>query len=350
MPKKEKEKNKRKTHIVKNKGLRRVCAVVCLCFGLLSVSLPFVRSNGKISVSAADNSSLYPSDSYIFVTGYCPSFCVSWNSPSVTTLAYAPTLIVNKDKYYVCIGDTLVVAPFVDSVQNSVKIDVPFYNTASGTSVKNATPDYGFSIQVYADSSPGGSVGYDASTLYSLLGSGAIVFKSLDVVNVCTKDNVLNENMCYYEFLFNSSTDNTITYKTIIRLVRVDNDASSLSQGFQFYSNSSDARYFPYSWFYTGVPSNDAFYQRGYLCGYDNGYSKGYELGDTNGYTRGDSVGYQRGVNESLDNITPWGYIVNAVDWFFKIEIMPGVKLSLIFSIGFGVLMLGFVLKIFLGG
>ena len=54
------KKNLRKTHLIKNKGLRRVCAVVCLCFALFAVALPFTRSRGNLTVSAASTTVVVP--------------------------------------------------------------------------------------------------------------------------------------------------------------------------------------------------------------------------------------------------------------------------------------------------
>ena len=88
--------------------------------------------------------------------------------------------------------------------------------------------------------------------------------------------------------------------------------------------------------------------------GFDDGWREGTQEGDRVGYERGkadgEEIGYQRGIGETLENITPWQHIVTGVNSFLRIEPIPGVSFSLVFSIGFGIILFGFVIKIFLGG
>lgn len=88
--------------------------------------------------------------------------------------------------------------------------------------------------------------------------------------------------------------------------------------------------------------------------GYDDGFRDGADEGDQVGYERGkaegEDIGYQRGINERLEDITPWQHIVSAVNNFLNIQILPNVRISLVLSVSFGLILLGFAIKIFLGG
>lgn len=100
--------------------------------------------------------------------------------------------------------------------------------------------------------------------------------------------------------------------------------------------------------------STDNQYQQGYDDGKNAGLAQGqitgYNDGKTAGLTEGEEIGYQKGLNEKLQNITPWQTIVDGVNSFLNIQVLPNIKLSLILSVGFGLILLGFAIKIFLGG
>lgn len=87
---------------------------------------------------------------------------------------------------------------------------------------------------------------------------------------------------------------------------------------------------------------------------YQQGYSDGYLTGFSEGQNAGFSLGYEDGLakgrSEALADITPWKHIVNGVNSFLNLEILPGVRLSLLIYLSFGLILLGFLLKFFLGG
>lgn len=81
--------------------------------------------------------------------------------------------------------------------------------------------------------------------------------------------------------------------------------------------------------------------------GYDIGYDSGYDVG----YDSGSDAGYLEGVDASLGDITPWQYLVQQVDAFFNIPIFGSeVTFGTVLSIGFGLILIGIAIKIFLGG
>lgn len=90
--------------------------------------------------------------------------------------------------------------------------------------------------------------------------------------------------------------------------------------------------------------------QSAYDEGYELGNRVGYTAGQNKGYELGFSAGKEVGLSESIEDVTPWQHIVNAVNSFMHIEIIPNVSISLILSIAFGLILLGFLIKFMIGG
>lgn len=78
----------------------------------------------------------------------------------------------------------------------------------------------------------------------------------------------------------------------------------------------------------------------------DNTWSQGYQAGLSQGYDNG----FSAGTSQTLEDVTPWQHIVNAVNSFIRLELLPGVPISTILSITFGAILIGFLLKFYLGG
>lgn len=91
-------------------------------------------------------------------------------------------------------------------------------------------------------------------------------------------------------------------------------------------------------------------YSDGKTAGQIEGEQIGYIAGKTAGLTEGEQIGYNKGLNEKLQKITPWQTIVDGVNSFLNIELLPGVKVSVIISVCFGLVLLGLAIKVFLGG
>ena len=116
--------------------------------------------------------------------------------------------------------------------------------------------------------------------------------------------------------------------------------------------------------------SNSSAYSDGYTAGvnagYNSGYSVGYEdgkkfgksegetIGYNNGYSAGKSAGYSEGYNkglsETLSSISPWKVLVDGVDTFFNAKLFGNVSIGLLFELGLGIILFGFVIKLFFGG
>lgn len=99
----------------------------------------------------------------------------------------------------------------------------------------------------------------------------------------------------------------------------------------------------------------DEGYNEGYGSGSQEGYAQGYLDGNKDGYLDGReagyNVGYNEGISQTLADVTPWTIIVDGVNRFFLLEPFgSGITLGNVLSVGFGALLLGFAIKIFLGG
>lgn len=77
------------------------------------------------------------------------------------------------------------------------------------------------------------------------------------------------------------------------------------------------------------------------------GSGDNYNLGYYDGYNEGKRVGFEEGAAAEL---SPIRVIANGVNSLLDIKIFGNVSLSTVLSISFGCIMLGLVIKIFLGG
>lgn len=87
-----------------------------------------------------------------------------------------------------------------------------------------------------------------------------------------------------------------------------------------------------------------------YQAGYSVGHQTGFSEGQNKGFELGKEAGLTQGRNEKLEDITPWQHIVNGVNSFLNLQILPGVHISVILTITFGLILVGFLLKFYLGG
>lgn len=352
------KKNKRKTHIIKNKGLRRVCAVVCLCFGVLAVALPFSRSSGKLKVSAANNSSLYPDDSIIIYTDYNPSFLVTWTARNVTTLAFAPRFVISSgsNDFGLIIGNSFCKMVITDLDTEAQSFDVPFYNCSDGSNSRNPTPEYGFTLKCRAflakdinGNNVTGSYFMTSQEVYNGVTMGEYNLGDFKVYNrveyIDDDGRIASYNYALYTLTLNPVYSSGVQRFACFKIWR-EEETISLNNTFIFDSSKVQTQLFNYNYQFTGSLTDDVKYNDGYNAGYGVGRVDGETLGYNNGYDKG----YNVGISESFRNATPWTIIVDGVNNFLKIDILPGVSLSVILSISFGIILLGFVMKIFLGG
>lgn len=87
-----------------------------------------------------------------------------------------------------------------------------------------------------------------------------------------------------------------------------------------------------------------------YLPNYDIVSNYYYDIGNSEGYIVGFNNGFADGVNTSMGELSPFQQLVDGVDRFLSIELFGNVSLGDIFRLSFGLVLFGFVVKIFLGG
>lgn len=78
----------------------------------------------------------------------------------------------------------------------------------------------------------------------------------------------------------------------------------------------------------------------------DNMYNTGYNKGYNNGYNNG----YNVGVDDGFGATTPFDVFVDTVERFLNIELFGFFKISHLLYLTFGMILLGIVIKVFLGG
>lgn len=171
----------------------------------------------------------------------------------------------------------------------------------------------------------------------------------------------LQSNFVRYEFVLSNNQKLYITFTRPSAWASIpsDFDFSDYETSYQYTSYSvvvHNSNSSAYSDGYTaGV---NAGYNSGYSVGYDDGkkfgksegetigYNKGFSAGKTEGY----SSGYNKGLSETLSSISPWKVLVDGVDTFFNAKLFGNISIGLLFELGLGVILFGFVIKLFFGG
>lgn len=150
-----------------------------------------------------------------------------------------------------------------------------------------------------------------------------------------------------FVYFYNDNTGEiTAGNITAFRTWGVDaiNNGATITGGSQFNNNIIN-KIFVYS---TGT-NYETGYTNGYADGYDAGEVFGYEEGTANGWILGYADGYDQGAIDGLD--TSW--LVNlfqAVNTFFDITILPGIKIGTIFAIPFVLSIAWVIIRILRGG
>ena len=208
------KKNTRKIHLTKNKGLRRVCAVVCLCSVLFAVALPFTRSSGNFTASAASTPALVPENSYIISFNISPSLYCSWSqfSKPVTTLLSSPTVYISSSGFYVGFGSNIYNITNALNDSSAVYCESYFYrySGSSGEVVNPTVPDkLGFAARL------GSSAAYSPSDFYSKLIAGDLVISNIKFDNVCVRySDTQYDN--YFSYTIQCPNDMGVNFNALI--------------------------------------------------------------------------------------------------------------------------------------
>lgn len=176
--------------------------------------------------------------------------------------------------------------------------------------------------------------------------------------SVSSTANYNGNNSAFYRFNFVHNDNSKYNFTFAFYLSSMNSVASSATN-FKLTNQKGLTDDYQIAYYYTVFTSivnvsTDNQYQQGYndgkTAGLAEGEQKGYQDGKTAGLAEGEKIGYDKGFNEKLKNITPWQIIVDGVNTFLNVQVLPGVKVSVILSVGFGLVLLGLAIKIFLGG
>lgn len=176
--------------------------------------------------------------------------------------------------------------------------------------------------------------------------------------SVSSSANYNGNNSAFYRFNFTHNDNSKYDYTFAFYLSSM-NSVPSTATNFKLTNVKGLSDDYQIAYYYTVFTSivnvsTDNQYQQGYNDGKTEGLTQGEQIGyingKTEGLTEGEQIGYNKGLNEKLQNITPWQTIVDGVNSFLNVQVLPGVKVSVILSVGFGLVLLGLAIKIFLGG
>lgn len=333
------KKNIRKTHLIKNKGLRRVCAVVCLCFCMFVVALPFTRFSGILRVSAdslvepsGQIKQLSFSDNSFIINFTCVQcFYVDWaNDADIATVTDNPNFVITPD--YKIIFAVRQYPVDISNADGNTLVYTSYIKTSIGDLA--CTPEVGTNFGLLAKISYGDKFG-DSEQIYNALRSSYAVNR-IDFINVVAGGNHPDNVSMFDVFLWVPDKPDTVTLGFHVELRGRQIPPSNRTYCAR-YNNSSMTSYIAYDYNYKEL--DDILYFKVFYNGFD--------LTDGNEIYR---AGYVAGVDKKLSEITPWSIIVSGVNDFLNIELLPSVRLSVVLSVAFGIILLGFVIKIFLGG
>lgn len=298
--------------------------VICLLF-----------KNDCKTASAELINSPPPSSCYI-VTTYTNPVAYLGNQTMFIYL-YAPTFFISSDNV----------------------LGISFGSMSFNLSVNNEPTSYLLPFMTNVDSSSepltyGGTIDFLVNAqLSSAYSSYYAIFTALESGDITlgypTYYVSIGGSNVRFEYTFYAKTRDSLSTELFTVIFR----RNYLNGGMPTYQTSSASTPFAFTISYVGTSTNSAYnvgYENGYQQGLsdneNSGYSNGYNLGYDSGY----STGYNDGLTANPEDFTPWKILVNGINSFMQIEPIKGVSLSLMFSITFGIVLLGLCIKIFLGG
>ena len=369
--------------------VKRVILLLTLCFivafglGSCSVKKPYNQASAASADSGSSSDNQYLYSSVDFDINYSPQLYVTNGTMTVTKIIADITFRAFNDSYYLMRGnDSYNLADYTSVDSPEVPL---YYYYENGDSFSYAQ----CFVKVRATSF------YPASDLLK----GNLTLSSVDITNVVSNN---YQNMFKYEFYagetrvlsvtfsrsplpssgfdfsYVSSTMGlypwvklTVNYKNV-PVSSPDTDTvyqEGYNAGFKAgrtngYSDGLSAgRTEGYNDGYSAGKTDGS--SEGYESGYSEGYSKGKTDGDSAGYLKGYNAGvkqgyqdglkdnttlnasydkgyqagYNQGISETLDDVSPWGVLVNGVNTFFNAKLFGAVSLSTLLSVGLGILL-----------
>lgn len=238
-----------------------------------------------------------------------PSFAISIGDNN----GYVPTMYLGYDTdfylYYLRSGNGL--QPYYFKA---------YFNTTQYLHyVYSAINNDNFMYNIFADlalNTNGNSLSISTNYLYT------------DIISLTTRINIdsIGGNL-YYNLLDNN--DNSIAFIDIGNIKTFNHSVMNYNYALNLIST-------------TILLDEEALLNNAYNVGYTDGYNYGYD----SGYR----LGYNSGVTDGFGATTPFDVFVDSIERFLNIELFGFFKISSLFYITFGLIMLGIVIKVFLGG
>ena len=276
------------------------------------------------------------------------------NDSVVITTSVPPILFFGSTNYSLCspLSFYITSSSFIWSTGDSVTFNVQSATQANfaqsyGTTFTSCyirdskvvlSPDYVFSPKGFVQIADDIFKNWDSFYKHCLNGSYSISCHFYNVVipgsSAPGSSAMKNDNNCAVYSLSFVTNNSTIPHGSITfylsSMNSVPSTASTLkSSNYDKGTGYTVIQYFQTSWSRVGFNPGDS-YNKGYIDGYDSGYSKG--------------------ISESIESISPWNALVNGVDTFFNMKIFGSISIGTIFKIAVSTLLIGFIMKIFLGG
>lgn len=173
-------------------------------------------------------------------------------------------------------------------------------------------------------------------------------------------DRLMSYNITYHTINSSVISEFTVTLSTLCIHSFVFNDGNTFSFGY-----SVPTRYYPtpsatydnvtyYLNSYTITPD----YEDAFKAGEQKGYNDAVrdltdEIGRQEwqkGYDKGFDDGEQKGLSTSLEDVSPFNALVTFVNGFFSIRLFGDLTLGTLLSISLGIILLGVIIKVFMGG
>lgn len=313
------------------------------------------ENSSEVITANAESVQVNPQgEGYYFATDYCPLIWVDWANYGFTaTLCYAPLIAFMPAGVYVHCGGTTGVLISYSSVDSDTgttspfyEINVPFYRTVDSQGNPVAPVyDSDFYLSVRC--------GYlDNNNAYDKFYSGDWSFERMVFYNAITPGSNYVNQFRYTIFYHDNVNDLALGFDVEFIRREVDTNYPLNLPYIRLTSGTPDPGWtqirFPYLLTYNGVNVESESYQAGYLAGSSISYSDGYEAGSTAGYSQGYNVGLNEGYQNALSDSdsSPFEVAVAWINNLMTINILPGVKLSLVLIVGFGLVLLKLFMKI----
>lgn len=283
--------------------LLMLCSLVAFGLGLMLYKKPYKQASAAVDTDV----------SYITVS-YQPQF---FYDPD-PTVDVSNTVFLCSDVRFVIRGSSIFyIAPSGELLLSSGSLSTKVYAYTFDKSAKvNVYKIITIPLNV--------SSTFDSENLSSL-SSGESILTSVRFINEIRNGGGDNDSSNFYWLTFyGKRTDDTtsnasVAYGSVFFYL---DDAPYTDMNLRLTEN--EVPYF--NWSYLSKTTGSGFYLKGY------------------------EDGYNAGLKASLSDISPWQVLVQGVDDLFNAKIFGNVSIGLLFELGLGIILFGFMIKLFFGG